>query len=220
MTRYRRHSARHAAYARFRGIDDRASPKAGERRVCVPIAVVDNVERRAGRSIRCGHARHPGRGVMQHTALVAAVLGVFIAILGGCSATGRRRAGCAPSSAVSTAASGVAWRRGPQHRRVRPVAGQVSDPRPRGRRRAAVVWLLLLRPLSFGNIVLVIIGPCPSHGRRSCCNGALHRPPSHHRGARTRTCAWHSDDTGAARHRRRPGPRAGLADRGAAHRVV
>jgi len=44
-----RHSARHAAYARFRGIDDRASPRAGDCRVCVPFAVAGTVGRRAGR---------------------------------------------------------------------------------------------------------------------------------------------------------------------------
>jgi hypothetical protein len=39
-------------------LDDRASPKAGEPRVGVPIAVADTVERRAGRSIRCGNGGH------------------------------------------------------------------------------------------------------------------------------------------------------------------
>ena len=44
-----RHSARHVAYTCFRGIDDRASPRAGDCRVCVPFAVAGTVGRRAGR---------------------------------------------------------------------------------------------------------------------------------------------------------------------------
>ena len=39
-------------------LDDRASPKAGEPRVGMPIAAADTVERRAGRSIRCGNGGH------------------------------------------------------------------------------------------------------------------------------------------------------------------
>ena len=44
-----RHSARHVAYTCFRGIDDRASPRAGDCRVCVPFAVAGTIGRRAGR---------------------------------------------------------------------------------------------------------------------------------------------------------------------------
>jgi hypothetical protein len=221
MTRYRRHSAKHAAYARFRGIDDRASPKAGERRVCVPIAVVDTVERAPGD--RSGVAMPVTRAVARCSTPPSSppCSGSSSRSWVGCSATGRRRAGCAPSSAVSTAAPGVAWRSGLNTRRVRPVAGQVSDPRPRGRRRAR------------GRVA-----PAPAAALLRQHRSRHHRGPARHidagaaatapctdrrrtnRGARTRTCAWHGDDTGAARHRRRPGPRAGLADRGAAHRVV
>ena len=55
-----RHSARHADYGRFRGIDDRASPKAGERLACVLIAGADAVERRAGAIDQVWPYRSPG----------------------------------------------------------------------------------------------------------------------------------------------------------------
>ena len=42
-------SARHASYAHFCEIDDRASPRAGDRRLCMPIVVTGTVGRRAGR---------------------------------------------------------------------------------------------------------------------------------------------------------------------------
>ena len=94
---------------------------------------------------------------MQHTALVAAVLGVFIAILGWVlgdwSAARRLRTvvGALNSSARrSLAERGLntggfgRWRAGSVLVRAVVVV-------------LAVVWLLLLRPLSFGDLVLVIV---------------------------------------------------------------
>jgi hypothetical protein len=45
-------------------------------------------------------------------------------------------------------------------------------------------------------------------------------PPHQSTSTDANFCAWGGDDTGAARRRRRPGPRTGSADRVAAHRVV
>jgi hypothetical protein len=112
-----------------------------------------------------------------------------------------------------------------QDRRVRPVAEQAPDPRPRGRGRArgrvapAAATALLRRHRSRHRR-----GPA-----RHVDAGAAATPPRRdhrrdrrrtNRRARTRTCAWRGDDTGAARRRRRPGSRTGSADRVAAHRLV
>ena len=95
---------------------------------------------------------------MQHTALVAAVLGVFIAILGWALGdwSAARRLRTVVGGLNSSARRGLAQRglntggfgRWLSRHRVLVRVVVVA---------LAVVWLLLLRPLSFGDIVLVII---------------------------------------------------------------
>ena len=95
---------------------------------------------------------------MQHTAVVAAVLGVFIAILGWALGdwSAARRLRTVVGGLNSSARRGLAERglntggfgRWLSRHRVLVRAVVVA---------LAVVWLLLLRPLSFGDIVLVII---------------------------------------------------------------
>ena len=95
---------------------------------------------------------------MQHTAVVAAVLGVFIAILGWALGdwSAARRLRTVVGGLNSSARRGLAERglntggfgRWLSRYRVLVRAVVVA---------LAVVWLLLLRPLSFGDIVLVII---------------------------------------------------------------
>ena len=95
---------------------------------------------------------------MQHTAVVAAVLGVFIAILGWALGdwSAARRLRTVVGGLNSSARRGLAERglntggfgRWLSRHRVLVRAVVVA---------LAVVWLLLLRPLSFGDIVLVIV---------------------------------------------------------------
>ena len=95
---------------------------------------------------------------MQHTAVVAAVLGVFIAILGWVLGdwSAARRLRTVVGGLNSSARRGLAERglntggfgRWLGRHRVLVRAVVVA---------LAVVWLLLLRPLSFGDIVLVIV---------------------------------------------------------------
>jgi len=95
---------------------------------------------------------------MQHTALVAVVLGVFIAILGWALGdwSAARRLRTVVGGLNSSARRGLAQRgldtggfgRWLSRYRVLVRAVVVA---------LAVVWLLLLRPLTFGEIVLVIV---------------------------------------------------------------
>jgi len=80
------------------------------------------------------------------------------------------------------------------------------------------VWLLLLRPLTFGDIVLVIIVACSSFVMWSLetTADAAAVPIGEH----GRAPVPGAETTQALpRRRRRPGPRLGLGDRVAAHRV-
>jgi hypothetical protein len=95
---------------------------------------------------------------MQHTALVAAVLGVFIAVLGWVLGdwSAARRLRTVVGGLNSSARRGLAERGlntggfGRWLGRYRVLVRAVVVA-------LAVVWLLLLRPLSFGDLVLVIV---------------------------------------------------------------